>query len=210
MSEKNQKIILIVLTLSVVVADILIYVWVFQLLFDWSDTITSGVTAFVGALIGGLATLGGVYLTIINGKKQREIDAYPIKKLNADKVLNWANQANTITYGVRKYLNGDNLIKTKIIQDMFNDILSEKELMLDFASQVNGVFYNDTNVILTESWYISIEIEIVASNDEENRNYAIKDIINSISKIKKSYENLVNIKEEITSEFAKNKSSWMI
>ncbi|SEA53510.1 hypothetical protein SAMN05421743_105207 [Thalassobacillus cyri] len=200
MSDKNQKVILYAVLISIVIADFFIYFWLLSRLLKWETSMIAGVLSFLGAVLGGMITLGGVYLTITNEKKNRLRDSYPIKKRYADKVLKWANEGKTNTNSITSKLRGDFSAPTEIIQSIFSELEKQSDEILDYATKVNGKFYNDTKQIADEYYSISNSVEFIDSEDKLNKEYARMDVKRSANNIIKLTNELESNLKQITND----------
>ncbi|MEK5207494.1 hypothetical protein [Psychrobacillus sp. FSL H8-0510] len=79
---KYEKEITLLIIVSIIGMNALLYTWLINMLFIDSETITAGLIAFVGAIFGGFITLIGVNKTISENRRKDDLKSLA-SKLNA-------------------------------------------------------------------------------------------------------------------------------
>lgn len=165
---------------------------------DWDVLLSGTIGAVVGGIISGGLTLGGVYLTIQNEKKNRIIDSYPVKRQHAGKVIIELQEIYNIineAYDDSKEPEESFSTTADIINALQKTIDKTNDLLNDSA-RVNGQFFSDTRKIITNcSQIIALEetspfhpyhaFEIMVS-----QSINAKEILNGYNKLKKELANI--------------------
>lgn len=139
MSDRNQRIILWAILSSIVIADILVYIWLFKLIFNWNTTIVAGVIGFSGAIIGGLLTLIGVRSTIMFQIRKDKYNRLP-------KIINnsWKIQGQiAFTMGLKSAkIENKNIDDEKLVEDFYKD---NEGWVTELAAEVDPRAYGIVN-----------------------------------------------------------------
>lgn len=90
---------------------------------------------FLGSLLGGLLTLGGVMLTIKEQRIKSIIENYPLKMRNLDKIN---DKVGEYFLTIRSY---DDNKKSLLAVREVRKLQEEKSEFMELASEINGEFY---------------------------------------------------------------------
>lgn len=168
---------------------------------DWLSLWSSIVASVLGGIISGGLTLGGVLLTIHNDDKKDFIKSYPVKKRNAEKVLKWARDVSSATYLIISPSQGDFKGDKKHTIDYLKQLNELKEEMLDSAGKVNADFYNYTDKITLESFYLQNSLDFTDSEEGQIKRYAREESTKNVMNIRmianELQNNVYNIDEKI-------------
>lgn len=112
---------------------------------DWIGFMGS----FLGSLIAGILTLGGVYLTIKEQRVESTIEKFPHRLRHLDKLYDYFNldRNRKIQKNYDDGMNG-------LVNDAITEIYRNKDELIKNATEVNGYFYLEVkNIIeISEQW----------------------------------------------------------
>ncbi|MFI2132898.1 hypothetical protein ACH434_23065 [Lysinibacillus fusiformis] len=119
----------VIILISILGMDIIMYSWIVNLFFKKDPTIVAGIIAFFGAVIGGYLTWSGVRYSIEHQKAKDRLDRLPdiLKKC-------WRINTNYIPFG------------TVLASEISNNIYTSNEEVESLISD----FYDKTEEIATE------------------------------------------------------------
>ncbi|PID23395.1 hypothetical protein [Sporosarcina sp. P7] len=109
---------------------------------DWIGFMGS----FIGSLIAGVLTLGGVYLTIKEQRVESMIEKFPKKLQQLDNIYEFFNSEEI---GNIKKHNNEGLYG--IVDTAISDITRKRVELIDGATEVNGYFYFEIKNIIKKA-----------------------------------------------------------
>lgn len=105
---------------------------------------------YIGSILSGLLTLGGVYLTLRNQKNQEIKNNYPKVIVSIDDIENFLSEVSIIELSYRK----------SYFESCLNhcdSLLKDRKIYLEVASKINGDVYKSIKNILNS-------LKLIASN----------------------------------------------
>lgn len=132
--------------------------------------------SYIGGILSGLLTLGGVFLGLRHERNYSLFTRYYSNTRQYEDFLNWVEDMKRIS----TYTEINKEILENVIESM---VENETEKIIEGISRVDLEMYQLGRDIEYAMGWLSIHFDIVEKDDEQNKKYAKKEIIEEVGKI---------------------------